>query len=164
MKENHIIDILNNSPLARLSENEQLTISAHLKNCDACNRAYQAAEISSLLIKEHAAEAEDNSLGLNPFFQTRVLAAWREQRAMNSISAFRRLWSASGALVASMAATTAAFAVLTFVVPSGEPASQQTAALIPNSAETVVLDQNDSEQLTEDEALSDLYADDDGGK
>ena len=62
-----------------------------------------------------------------------------------------------------MAATTAALGVLTFVAPT-QQASQQTAALVPYSAEAVVLDQNDNDQLTDDQVFSAIYADDDEGK
>ena len=100
----------------------------------------------------------------NSFFQTRVIAAWREQQVMTGVSVLRRLWSTTGALFASMAATTAALAALTLLVPSSEPASQQTAALVPYSAEAVVLDQDQDSQLTDDQTLSAIYADDDEGK
>jgi hypothetical protein len=160
----HITDILDKSPLGSLSDRELATIRVHAETCAACSQAFKAAQVSALLVKERAAEAAENSLNANPFFQTRVLAAWREQQAINKVSGFRRLWSATGALVASMAATTAALAVLTFVAPATQPVSQQTAALVPYSAETVVLDQNDNDQLTDDQVLSAIYTDDDEGK
>ena len=141
-----------------------MAIRAHVEGCAQCHRAYQAAQISALLVKERADEAVENFGSVNTFFQTRVLAAWREQQAMMSVSAFRRLWSTTGALFASMAATTAALAALTLFVPSSEPASQQTAALVPYSAEAVVLDQDQDSQLTDDQTLSAIYADDDEGK
>ena len=84
----------------------------------------------------------------------RSLAAWREQQT--GAWSIRRLWNASGALVASMAATTAALAVLTFVVPSGETTTQQKVALVPSSAEAVVLNQ-DQNELTNEQALSAMY-------
>src|SRR5437870_13022493 len=120
----HITDILDNAPLALLTENDRLRISAHIKDCVACDRAFEAAQISALLVKARADEAADNAHNANPFFQTRVLAAWREQQAIDKASGFRRLWGATGALVASMAATTAALGVLTFVAPT-QQASQQ---------------------------------------
>jgi len=160
--ENHITDILDNSSLRNLSERDLMTIRAHVEGCSPCHQAYEAAKISALLIKQRANEAVANSVDVNPFFHTRVLAAWREQQAMASVSALGRLWSTTGALVASMAATTAALAVLTLVAPSSEPASQQTAALVPYSAEAVVLNQNDGDQITDDQILSAIYADDEG--
>ena len=164
MNESHITNILDNSSLENLPERDLLVIRAHVETCAECDRAFAAAQIAALLVKECADEASENSGNMNPFFQTRVLAAWREQQAMMSVSAFRRLWSTTGALFASMAATTAALAALTLFVPSSEPASQQTAALVPYSAETVVLDQDQDSQLTDDQTLSAIYADDDEGK
>ena len=164
MKDKHIKNMLDNSPLLSLSGRELLTIRAHVETCEACHRAYEAAQISSVLIKERAQEAAGDSLNVNPFFQTRVLAAWREQQTIN-VPAFRRLWNATGALVASMAATTAALAVLTLAAPAVDTTSQQTAALIPYSAEAVVLDQTqDNNQMTEDQVFSAIYAEDDEGK
>ena len=164
MNNNHITDMLDSSSLRNLSERDLLAIRAHIEGCVQCHRAYEAAQISALLVKECADEAVENFGSVNPFFQTRVLAAWREQQAIMSVSAFRRLWSTTGALFASMAATTAALAALTLFVPSSEPASQQTAALVPYSAEAVVLDQDQDSQLTDDQTLSAIYADDDEGK
>ena len=163
MNENHITDILDNAPLSNLSEGELRTIRAHVKTCLRCNRAYEAAQISALLIKERADEAAQNSVNANPFFQTRVMAAWREQQE-TSVSALRRLWNATGSLVTTMGATTAALAVLTFVAPSSETTNQPTAALVPYSAEAVVLDQSDSDQVTDDQVLSAIYADEDEGR
>jgi hypothetical protein len=161
----HITDILDNTPLADLSDAESRAIRDHVAVCVECERAFQAARISAALMKERAGEAAEGVLQANPFFQTRVLAAWREQQAGGAAWSFRRLWNATGAIVASMAATTAALAVLTFVVPATDTSDQQTAALVPYSAETVVLDQDqDDNQLTNDQVINAIYADDDEGK
>jgi hypothetical protein len=167
MNESHITNILDNSSLRNLPEHDLQTIRAHVETCTACRRAYRAAQISAVLVETRAQEAAEKAIEANPFFHTRVLAALREQQALANVSAIRRLWNATGALVASMAATVAALAVLTLAVPSSEPASQQTAALVPYSAEAVVLDQDqdqDNNQLTDDQTLSAIYADDDEGK
>ncbi len=163
MKDNHITEILDSKPFASLSEIELVTIRTHIASCTSCSRAHDAAQISALLIKERADEAAQNSLDVNPFFQTRVMAAWRERQESN-VSALRRLWNATGALVGTMAATTAALAVLTFVAPSSETTSQPTAALVPYSAESVVLDQGDNDLVTDDQVLSAIYADEDEGR
>src|SRR5882672_5516397 len=99
MKEKHIIEMLEKGPLASLTENEVRMISAHAEICLACRSAYEAARISTLLIKERAAETMEPS----PFFQTRVLAALREQQANNNVPVLSRLWKSAGALVSSMA-------------------------------------------------------------
>jgi len=161
---NHITDILDNTPFAELTESDLNAISFHAANCGACADAFAAARISSMLLRERVSLAADNAANANPFFQTRVLAAWREQQAGAAWS-LRRLWNATGAIVASMAATTAALAVLMFVAPAANTTDQQTAALVPYSAETVVLEQDrDDNQMTNDQVISAIYDDDDEGK
>ena len=161
---NHITDIFDNTPFAELTESDLSTISAHAANCGECADAFAAARISSMLLRERVSLAADNTANANPFFQTRVLAAWREQQAGAAWS-LRRLWNATGAIVASMAATTAALAVLMFVAPAANTTDQQTAALVPYSAETVVLEQDrDDNQMTNDQVISAIYDDDDEGK
>lgn len=159
-KDTHIIDILDNSPLALLAEDELLTVRSHAERCLPCRRAYEAAQLSTLLIKERAGETLEPS----PFFQTRVLAALREQQANNNVPVFSRLWKSAGALVSSLALTTAALAALSFLSPGAGPATSQevTTALIPDSAETVMLNQDQSDdQLTDEQVLSAIYADPD---
>ena len=156
MKEKHIIDILDNSPLASLSESDLNAIRAHAESCPACRHAYEAAQLSTLLVKERAAETIEPS----PFFQTRVLAALREQQ--NNVPFLSRLWKLAGALVSSMALTTAALAAFSFLAPgAGTSTSQETtAALSPYSAEAVVFNQDQSDdQMTDEQVLSAIYVD-----
>ena len=77
MRDNHITEMLDNKPLASLKETELAAIRSHVAGCASCERAYEAAQLSALLIKERADEAAQSSLVANPFFQTRVMAAWR---------------------------------------------------------------------------------------
>ncbi|HYR75068.1 MAG TPA: hypothetical protein VEM96_04430 [Pyrinomonadaceae bacterium] len=159
MKEKHIIEMLEKGPLASLTESEVRMISDHAEICSACRSAYEAARISTLLIKERAAETMEPS----PFFPTRVLAAWRERQASDSVPAFWRLWKTAGALVSSMALTTAALAALSFLAPgAGTGTSQNTTVDVSSySAEAVVFNQDQSEdQLTDEQLLSASYADD----
>ena len=161
---NHITEILDNTPFADLTESDLSTIRTHAATCAECANAFAAAQLSSLLLHERVSEAAESAANANPFFQTRVLAAWREQQA-GGVWSFRRLWNATGAIVASMAATTAALAVLMFVAPATNTSDQQTAALVSYSAETVVLEQDrDDNQMTNDQVISAIYDDDDEGK
>jgi len=172
MPERHITEILDHTPFKALSESELSTIHEHAGSCIECANAVAAAQLSSVLLRERISEAAESAANANPFFQTRVLAAWREQEGPASGWSFRRLWNATGAIVASMAATTAALAVLTFVVPQTTDtnnqqtaANLQAAAPVPYSAETVVLDQDqDDNQLTNDQVISAIYVDDDEGR
>jgi hypothetical protein len=158
MKDKHIIEILEKGPLASLTESEVRMISTHAEICADCSHAYEAARIATLLIHERATETMEPS----PFFQTRVLAAWRDQQANNNIPAFSRLWKTAGALVSSMALTTAALAALSFLAPgAGTGTSQNTAAdLSPYSDEAVVFSQAQSDDpMTDDQVLSAIYPD-----
>jgi hypothetical protein len=161
MSNTHITEILDNAPFAELSQSELQTIREHVAGCADCARAFAAAQVSALLWKERTGEANERALSANPFFQTRVLAAWREQQS--GAWSIRRLWNATGGLVASMVATTAALAVLTFVVPASDTSAQQNVALVPSSAEAVVLNQ-DQNELTNEQALSAMYYADEGDK
>src|SRR5215510_8666968 len=87
----------------------------------------------------------------SPFFQTRVMAAWREQQAVESTPAIWRLWSSAKALVSTMAVTTAALAVLSFVMPAA-PAADQTASAL--SAESVIMGQASDDQVTYEQVLN----------
>jgi hypothetical protein len=158
MKETHIIDMLETSPLASLSESELNTIRVHAESCPACRQAYAAARISTLLIKERAVETIEPS----PFFQTRVLAALRAQQ--DNVPILSRLWKSAGALVSSMALTTAALAALSFLAPGAGTATPQetTTALSPYSAETVIFNQDQSDdQITDEQVINAIYADPD---
>jgi hypothetical protein len=157
MNDTHITQILDNTPLAALSESQLGSIRAHVANCADCARAFKAAQLSALLIKERVSEASAEARNANPFFQTRVLAAWREQR--ESGWSFGRLWKATGALVSSMVVTTAALAALTFIVPA-EESTQEPTAVASSSAESVMFDQSE-EEMTNEQALNAIYYDED---
>src|SRR5688572_2443045 len=152
MKQNHIINLLESVPFASLSENDHREIRIHAANCDACARAYKAAVVSTSLLKEGAGEVFEPS----PFFQTRVLAALREQQT--ETRGLSRLWRAAGALVSSLTATVALLAVLSFMVPSTQSTAE--ASLFNRySAEDVILDESEvaQDQVSDAEVFSTLY-------
>ena len=154
MNDKHIIEILDNTALATLSASELEEIRAHARDCEPCSDAFAAAQLSALVIQERAQAVIEPS----PFFQTRVMAALREQQATESVPAFRRLWNSARVLVSSMALTTAALAALSFVVTSpATPASDQTASAL--SAESVILGQ-DADDLTYGQVMNAIYEDD----
>jgi hypothetical protein len=160
MKENHIIDILENSSFASLNESERAVIQAHAANCLPCARAYEATRVASSLLRARASEVVEPS----PFFHTRVLASMRERQ--NEIPAFKRLWQAAGALVSSMTATVALLAVLSFIIPGTQTSSTAQASVSNGySAEEVILNQNDlqDEQASDAQVLTTLYPAEDSG-
>ncbi len=161
MKENHIIELLEKVPFAKLNESERNTILAHTADCATCARAHQAAVVADSLLRERARETVE----LSPFFKTRVMAAWRERQ--NETPAFKRLWQAAGALVSSMTATVALLAVLSFIIPGGQTSNTAQASVSNGySAEELILNQSDTrdEQASDAQVLTTLYAEDSGAR
>src|ERR1700752_2507257 len=158
MKEEHIIEILDNASMAALSETELNEVRAHALECGSCRSAYEAARVSAVVLKSRAQTVIEPS----PFFQTRVMAALREQREVESMPAFSRLWKSAKVLVSSMALTTAALGVLTFVLPGTVVSDDQ--ALSAYSAESVIMGQNPDDQMTYEQVLSTIYDDDDDAR
>ena len=154
MKAKHIIEVLDNVSIAGLSESELNDVQAHVRDCASCRDAYEAARLSAMVLQSRAQATIEPS----PFFQTRVMAAWREQQAVESVPAMWRLWRSARALVSSMAVTTAALAVLSFVLPASQTPSDP--VLSAYSAESVILGQNSDEQMSYEQVLSTIYEDD----
>jgi anti-sigma-K factor RskA len=157
MKDKHITEIIDSVSLASLSQGELDEVLVHTRDCASCRAAYEAAQLSASIIKKRAQVTFEPP----PFFQTRVLAALREQQ---SASAIWGLWKSARALVSSMAVVTVALAVLSFVVPVPVPATsglEQTAAAY--SAESVIFDQGE-EQMSYEQVLNTIYADEDEAK
>ncbi len=159
MKDKHITEILDNASIANLSEGELSEIQTHARDCVSCRGAYDAARLSAVVVRSRAQATIEPS----PFFPTRVMAALREQQAVESVPAMWRLWGSAKALVSSMAVTTAALAALSFMIPA--PATSvvdQTASVY--SAESVIMGQASDEQMTYEQVLGTIYADDDEAK
>jgi len=148
--------MLDETPLSSLGEAELEGARAHAEGCADCRRAFDAAQVSSSMLKARAAEAFEPS----PFFQTRVLAQLRERRAAEEGWTLARLWKSAGLLVSSMAATVAALAVFTFVAPQQEVNAQGLGG--PYTAESVILDESDAgeEQMTDGQVFTTLYESD----
>src|SRR5689334_16493737 len=155
MKDKHITEVLDNAALASLSPGELDEIRVHAGECETCRTAFAAAQISAVMIKERTQVTIEPS----PFFQTRVMAAWREQQATESVPAIVRLWRSSRALVSSMALATVALGALSFVVSAPSTATLDQTASSAYSAESVIFQDND-EQLSYDQVINAIYTDD----
>jgi anti-sigma-K factor RskA len=91
------------------------------------------------------------------------MAALREQQAVESVPAMLRLWRSAKALVSTMAVTTAALAVVSFMQPSQTtPVADQSASLY--SVDSLIMDQNTDDQLSYEQVLSTIYEDDDDAR
>src|ERR1041384_4845846 len=158
MEDKHIIDVLDNTSIASLSESELSAIQAHARECVSCREAYEAARLSAMVLQSRA----QTKIEPSPFFQTRVMAAWREQQAVENVPAILRLWRSSRALVSSMALATVTLGALSFVVSAPATAtSDQTASAY--SAESVIFGQDD-DQLSYDQVLNAIYTADEDNK
>jgi hypothetical protein len=159
MNQKHITEMLDGVALASLSRSELDEIRAHARDCEPCGSAFAAAQLSARIMKERAQVVVEPS----PFFQTRVMAALREQHGVESVPAFLRLWKSARALVSSMALTTAALAALSFMIsaPATNALDQTVAAY---SAESVMFDEGGDDQLTYEQVLNAIYADDEDNK
>ena len=159
MKDKHITEILDKASIAALSENELSEVRAHVLECMSCRDAYEAARLSAVVIQSRVQAVIEPS----PFFQTRVMAALREQQAVESVPAMLRLWRSAKALVSTMAVTTAALAVVSFMQPSQTtPVADQSASLY--SADSLIMDQNTDDQLSYEQVLSTIYEDEDDAR
>src|SRR5215208_8073220 len=153
MRDEHIKRLLDEAPLSSLGEAELAAVRAHAETCVECGRAFEAARLSSRMLKARTEEAFEPS----PFFQTRVLAALRERRAAEEERwTLGRLWKSAGLLFSSMAATVAALAVFTFVAPAEQTAGQELASGT-YSAESVILGEAGDGQMTYDQVITSLY-------
>ncbi|HEV8169017.1 MAG TPA: hypothetical protein VGP59_06710 [Pyrinomonadaceae bacterium] len=159
MKDKHIIEVLDNASIKSLSETQVNEIQAHARECVSCRDAYDAARLSAVVLQSRAQATIEPS----PFFQTRVMAAWREQQAVESVPAIWRLWNSAKVLVSTMAVTTAALAVVSFMAPaSTTPLLDQ--SLSAYSAESVIMGQSSDDQMTYEQVLSTIYEDDDDAR
>lgn len=158
MKDKHITEVIDSVAFASLSQVELDEMKAHTQVCATCESAFEAAQLSALVIKQRA----EVKIEPSPFFHTKVLAALRERQKVESVPAFLRLWKSASALVSSMALATIALAVMTFVYP--DPATAVTEQLASGDvAEAVIFGQSD-EQLTYEQVLATLYEEGDEAK
>jgi hypothetical protein len=158
MKDKHIINLLEGGPLGSLSDSEQALIRDHISECGECRRAHQAARISGRLLAERVAVAIEPS----PFFQTRVLAALREQQMSSELSAIGRMWRSARWLVSSMTAAVVLLIALTLFTASTQPPSNTldlASALSPDSAEQVIFVPDDlpDDEITYSQVFTALY-------
>ena len=155
MNDKHITELLDNTALASLSQVELEEIRAHARECEPCRTAFAAAQLSAVMIKQRAQAVIEPS----PFFQTRVMAAWREQQATENMPALWRLWKSARALVSSMALATVALGALSFMI-SAPTTNTLDATASAYSAESVILGQDSEDQLTYEQVLNAIYTDD----
>jgi len=155
MKENHIVNLLESRSLGSLSVAELEMIHAHTAACSECLLAYQAAQASLRLLQERASVIVEPP----PFFQTKVMAAIREQKLAPKRFGFLNVWQTARPVVASMGVFVAMLLALTFFNSFEPPTEPSDLASVNDSApEWVILDSDDAgDEMTYSQALTVLY-------
>ena len=155
MKENHIVNLLESRSLASLSVAELEMVKAHTAGCPECLFAYQAAQASLSLLQQRASVVVEPP----PFFQTKVMAAIREQKLAPKRLGFLNVWQTARPVVASMAAFVAMLLALTFFNSFEPPTEPSDLASVNDSApEWVIVDSDDAgDEMTYSQALTVLY-------
>jgi hypothetical protein len=154
MKNEHIINTLEQQPLNSLSDNQRIAINTHIVDCPACLNAYQAAVIAAEVLQARAGEIIEPT----PFFKTRVMAALRAQQTEQAFS-FASLWKTARAAVASMVAIVVILLTLNFYMGNSQSAPSEVSENGSiYSAEWVILDNgNNADDWTDEQVLSTLY-------
>lgn len=152
MKSRHIIKILDRTGFNRLTAEETFEISAHVRDCRSCRQAWQSAQIASTLLKENAAI---EPFAPSPFFQAKMLNAWREKQIIQKpFAVLWRWWQASAALVILMLLTVIGLMAASFAAARTADVSQNIDAEADlYSAETVILNRQSPSSLTTEQVF-----------
>jgi hypothetical protein len=155
MKDNHIVHLLESRSVASLSVAELEMVRAHTAGCAECLLAYQAAQASLSLLQQRASVVVEPP----PFFQTRVMAAIREQKLAPQRLGFLKLWQTARPVIASMGAFVAMLLALAFFNSFEPPSDPPDLASVNDSApEWVMVDSDEAEdEMTYNQALTMLY-------
>ncbi len=148
MNSRHITKILDNARFSDLSVEQASEINVHILDCQECRAAFRSAQVTSILLRENS-NAE--KIVATPFFQAKVLNAWREKQIVNNkVGVFWRWWQASAALVSMMFLVVISLITTTIVGSHYRNAvsrnTDSDAALY--STETVILNEKPSRNLT----------------
>lgn len=157
MKKRHIKEILDLFDFNQIPEPDLLAIHNHIAVCDDCRRSFRAAELTSLMLKKAAFE----TLVPSPFFQAKVLNAWREKQNLpKPVAAFRRWWQASAAPVSMMVLTVVGLIGVSIFAPVSE--SDDSQARQSNdylyTTEAVILNQKSGSDLSTEQVFRVLDA------
>src|SRR5262245_7209431 len=152
----HIINLLEERPLANLSAAELDIVKAHTAECSTCLQAYEAAKASLRLLQERRSVIVEPP----PFFQTRVMPAIREQNLAAQPLGFSNLWPAVRPLVASIGALVGLLLALTFLPDSSQRQTEPSELASMNDDSpgwAVAVQDYPDDELSYSQALTVLY-------
>lgn len=153
MKSRHITKILDRTEFNRISADDLTEIGEHINGCQNCRAAFHSARISSILLKESSLT---EPLAPTPFFQAKVLNAWREKQIVQKpVAVFWRWWQASATLVLLMFVTVIGLMTVTLVASNSETAvnRRNNSEMNLYSADTVILNQKPPRNLTTEQVF-----------
>jgi len=156
MRNEHILDILDEKVFGELSKAEKTSIETHAAHCSNCSGAYRAARIGAVLLKMSVAQNFEPS----PFFQSRVMANLREQQISNNpLAVLGRLWKASRTVVAMMTTIVAALIAVTIFAPEFNKVSSANIQVFDGySTEMVILNERvPMKEPTNEQVLQIIY-------
>lgn len=156
MKSQHITNILDDTGFAGLNEKERAVVLTHVKDCSGCRQAFEAARLSAILLKSDNAKTE---ISPSPFFQAKLMNAWRERQIpRRPVEAFRRWWQASALPVSVMLVTMAIMILLTVVAPkANNDTSQEISSFNLYTTDGVIMNQNQPRDLTNEQIFQVIY-------
>jgi hypothetical protein len=164
MRDEHIIKLIEERPPSNLSATEIERINAHTAQCAECLLAFEAAIVSSRLLRERASAVVEPS----PFFHARAMAAIRERGRERSPApeafSFWKMWQEARILITSMAAVVVTLTMLTLL--TGQPQTPTGDHKQVSSSSVDVVFEDDSlanEDLTYGQVFTNLYSQEDEG-
>lgn len=152
MKSKHITQILDQQKFSDLSEEALANIQNHNLDCSECLQAFKAAQLSSVLLQSNTEVINAAS----PYFQAKVLNAWREKQNLRKpVAAFIRWWQASAALVLTMLMLVISLILFTVVAQTENSVAVQKKISEYNlySTDSVILNQKPPKNLTTEQAF-----------
>ncbi|MGI8789186.1 MAG: hypothetical protein ACR2HG_15715 [Pyrinomonadaceae bacterium] len=153
MKNRHITKLLDKTKFTDLNEESLAIIFAHTAVCTNCRQAFRAAQTASVLL-----EQTDADISPPPFFQAKVMNAWREKQRLRKTSrSFRRWWQTASAMVSLMLIVVAGLLALAMFAPNtADDNRAQAGGENFYSTDSVILDKQ-PEDLTTEQAFRVLY-------
>jgi hypothetical protein len=152
MQEEHIIELLDTRPLSDLKANELSAIDEHTTNCSRCREAFYASQISNLLLRSRV----ELNFEPAPFFETKVMAAIRDEQVQIGPFSFFRIWREANHLIYSMAALALILGLLTLSQPAANNTNMRLSTMDP----LLIVYGTDSnfDELSYSQVMLDLYA------
>jgi hypothetical protein len=153
MGEEHIIELLDTRPLNDLRESELFRVKEHTAICARCSHAFQAAQLSNLLLRRRA----ELEIEQSPFFQTNLMAAIKDEQIQIGPFSFLRIWSEANRLIYSMAALTIILGLITLFQTKSNSANLRLSTVDP--LEFIVYGTDSTlDELSYGQVWMDLYA------